>query len=183
MTRRVLALATTVGLVAGVGSVAGFAQAAAADPVCSLNSPSGTVQHVIYVQFDNTHFTRDNPTVPSDLEQMPNLLNFIQSNGTMLTNHHTPLISHTGTDILTSLTGLYAAGEDTGGVHGANRLGGNGVANSTVFGGLAGDSWRHSSAVQTGDLAVGELNQDLGTAAQAAHRGIRHHQRKSDGRC
>ena len=36
--------------------------------------------------------------------------------------------------------GLYAAGEDTGGVHGANRLGGNGVANSTVFGALAGDS-------------------------------------------
>jgi fumarate reductase flavoprotein subunit len=36
--------------------------------------------------------------------------------------------------------GLYAAGEDTGGVHGANRLGGNGVANSTVFGGLAGDA-------------------------------------------
>ena len=34
---------------------------------------------------------------------------------------------------------LYAAGEDTGGVHGANRLGGNGVANSTVFGGIAGD--------------------------------------------
>jgi fumarate reductase flavoprotein subunit len=36
--------------------------------------------------------------------------------------------------------GLFAAGEDTGGVHGANRLGGNGVANSTVFGGIAGDS-------------------------------------------
>jgi fumarate reductase flavoprotein subunit len=36
--------------------------------------------------------------------------------------------------------GLYAAGEDTGGVHGANRLGGNGVANSTVFGGIAGDA-------------------------------------------
>jgi fumarate reductase flavoprotein subunit len=35
---------------------------------------------------------------------------------------------------------LYAAGEDTGGVHGANRLGGNGVANSTVFGALAGDA-------------------------------------------
>jgi len=31
------------------------------------------------------------------------------------------------------------AGEDAGGVHGANRLGGNGVANSTVFGGIAGD--------------------------------------------
>src|ERR1700741_2256880 len=40
----------------------------------------------------------------------------------------------------TLLPGLFAAGEDTGGVHGANRLGGNGVANSTVFGGLAGQS-------------------------------------------
>ncbi len=40
----------------------------------------------------------------------------------------------------TAMHRLYAAGEDTGGVHGANRLGGNGVANSTVFGGLAGDA-------------------------------------------
>jgi fumarate reductase flavoprotein subunit len=40
----------------------------------------------------------------------------------------------------TALPGLFAAGEDTGGVHGANRLGGNGVANSTVFGAIAGDS-------------------------------------------
>ncbi|MFA5490892.1 MAG: FAD-dependent oxidoreductase [Candidimonas sp.] len=40
----------------------------------------------------------------------------------------------------TSSPGLYVAGEDAGGVHGANRLGGNGVANSTVFGGIAGDS-------------------------------------------
>jgi fumarate reductase flavoprotein subunit len=43
-------------------------------------------------------------------------------------------------DCATELPGLYAAGEDTGGVHGANRLGGNGVANSTVFGGIAGDT-------------------------------------------
>ncbi len=43
-------------------------------------------------------------------------------------------------DCSTALEGLFAAGEDTGGVHGANRLGGNGVANSTVFGGIAGDS-------------------------------------------
>ncbi len=39
----------------------------------------------------------------------------------------------------TDLPGLFVAGEDSGGVHGANRLGGNGVANSTVFGGIAGD--------------------------------------------
>jgi fumarate reductase flavoprotein subunit len=43
-------------------------------------------------------------------------------------------------DCSTELTGLFAAGEDTGGVHGANRLGGNGVANSTVFGGIAGET-------------------------------------------
>jgi fumarate reductase flavoprotein subunit len=39
----------------------------------------------------------------------------------------------------TDVEGLFAAGEDTGGVHGANRLGGNGVGESTVFGGIAGD--------------------------------------------
>ena len=43
------------------------------------------------------------------------------------------------TDCTTDLHGLFVAGEDSGGVHGANRLGGNGVANSTVFGGIAGD--------------------------------------------
>ena len=40
----------------------------------------------------------------------------------------------------TSLEGLYVAGEDAGGAHGSNRLGGNGVANSTVYGGVAGDT-------------------------------------------
>lgn len=52
----------------------------------------------------------------------------------------------------TEVDGLFAAGEDAGGVHGANRLGGNGVAESTVFGGIAGDvmasfveSRRHSA--------------------------------------
>jgi len=42
-------------------------------------------------------------------------------------------------DTRTGMPGLYAAGEDAGGAHGSNRLGGNGVANSTVFGGVAGD--------------------------------------------
>jgi fumarate reductase flavoprotein subunit len=42
-------------------------------------------------------------------------------------------------DTHTDLPGLYVAGEDAGGAHGANRLGGNGVANSTVYGGVAGD--------------------------------------------
>ncbi len=42
-------------------------------------------------------------------------------------------------DTRSALPGLYVAGEDAGGAHGANRLGGNGVANSTVYGGIAGD--------------------------------------------
>jgi fumarate reductase flavoprotein subunit len=42
-------------------------------------------------------------------------------------------------DTTTDWPGLFVAGEDASGMHGANRLGGNGVANSTVFGGIAGD--------------------------------------------
>ena len=43
-------------------------------------------------------------------------------------------------DTASASPGLFIAGEDCGGVHGANRLGGNGVANSTVYGGIAGDA-------------------------------------------
>jgi hypothetical protein len=82
-----------------------------ADPGCSLNQPGSDVKHVIYLQFDNVHLTRDNPNVPSDLEQMPNLLNFLSGNGVVDSNHHTPLIAHTGNDILTSITGLYGSNQ------------------------------------------------------------------------
>ena len=74
---------------------------------CALQSAGGQIQHIIYIQFDNVHLRRDNPNVPSDLEQMPNLLDFLQNNGTLLANEHTPLIAHTADDILTSLTGVY----------------------------------------------------------------------------
>ncbi len=46
----------------------------------------------------------------------------------------------------TDLAGLYAAGEDAGGAHGANRLGGNGVANATVFGEIAGETMAEEAA-------------------------------------
>jgi len=74
---------------------------------CPLNSPGGPIGHIVYIQFDNLHFERDNPNVPADLEQMPHLLNFLKNSGTLFANHHTPLISHTADDILTSLTGVY----------------------------------------------------------------------------
>src|SRR5690349_10716161 len=74
---------------------------------CQLGNKDGQIKHVIYLQFDNTHYRRDNPNVASDLEQMPNLLNFLKNNGTVATNDHTILISHTAGGILSSLTGLY----------------------------------------------------------------------------
>ena len=83
----------------------GAGPAAAADKK-SCKFDNG-IEHIVYIQFDNVHFRRDNPNVPSDLEQMPNLLNFLENDGTLFTNHHTPLISHTAVDMLTSLTGVY----------------------------------------------------------------------------
>jgi hypothetical protein len=65
------------------------------------------VQHVIEITFDNVHLFRDNPNVPSDLELMPNLKNFLEQNGTLSSNVHTPMIAHTADDSLTLYTGLY----------------------------------------------------------------------------
>src|SRR6476646_7363898 len=104
----VLAVIAAAATVAGtqLASARPSAKAAAPSSSCNLGN-DGKTKHVIYLQFDNTHLRRDNPNVPSDLEQMPNLLNFLKSNGTVLANDHTILISHTAGGILTSLTGLY----------------------------------------------------------------------------
>jgi hypothetical protein len=108
------------------------------------------VQHVFYIGFDNFHLRRDNSNsvanggdqndntdtnIPSDLEQVPALYNFLRgtsnapvsedssnwadgrnttysdgaaySGGTLLTNEHTPLISHTSVDFTSEYTGVY----------------------------------------------------------------------------
>ena len=60
--------------------------------------------------------------------------------------HHTMggVTINSATEVLkadgTAIPGLFAAGEVTGGVHGANRLGGTAVADFVVFGRIAGDS-------------------------------------------
>src|SRR4029077_5403820 len=110
---RVVRRAFAIGLLAS-----GYA--ANAHATCQLNSASGRIQHVVYVEFDNVHFTRDNPNVPSDLEQMPNLLNFISHNGTLDVGDKAVLISHTANDILTTQTGLYP---DRHGIAVANSFG------------------------------------------------------------
>jgi hypothetical protein len=115
--RRLAAIAGSAALLAGLGiaGATGPVHAAAASPASGPAKSDGSgscrlgngVKHVVQLMFDNVHFFRDNPNVPSDLELMPNLLNFFESNGTFLSNNHTPLIAHTANDILTSLTGLY----------------------------------------------------------------------------
>jgi hypothetical protein len=101
----------TLGL-AGTSLAATGAAASAAKPAAEAAGTSSChlgngVKHVVTLVFDNVHYFRDNPNVPSDLEQIPNLLNFFTGNGTFLSNNHTPLIAHTADNILTTFTGLY----------------------------------------------------------------------------
>ena len=100
----VFAIAGSVANARGTGSRTTTTNASTGGRACRLGHG---VKHVIDLTFDNVHFFRDNPNVPSDLELMPNLLNFFEQNGTMMSNNHTPLIAHTADDILTTLTGLY----------------------------------------------------------------------------
>jgi hypothetical protein len=104
MRARLFALAAGLAGVGTLGVAAAVPGAASATSTCSLGNG---IQHVIILQFDNVHSERDNPSVPSDLEQMPALRNFLTSNGTLLTNDHTILISHTAGGIVSTETGLY----------------------------------------------------------------------------
>jgi fumarate reductase flavoprotein subunit len=72
------------------------------------------------------------------------------------------------TDTSTEMPGLFVAGEDAGGIHGANRLGGNGVANSTVFGGIAGETMARWVRANPGHRAPDESVIEAETA-QALH--------------
>lgn len=56
------------------------------------------------------------------------------------TAHHFMGGLKTNPDASSSLKNLFGAGEVTGGVHGANRLGGNALADTQVFGKIAGES-------------------------------------------
>jgi hypothetical protein len=100
-----VATAMLVGCAIATGTDAAGAPPSSA-PVTGCHLGNG-VQHVISLVFDNVHFARDNPNVPSDLEQMPHLLNFLKQYGTVFSDVHTPLIAHTADDSLSIYTGLY----------------------------------------------------------------------------
>jgi hypothetical protein len=118
MTRLKAQLRAPVSVALGLFFLGAASQSASA--ACQLHSSGGQIKHVINIVFDNVHLRRDNPNVPSDLEQMPNLLNFLQGNGVVSGNNHTPLISHTAHDIVTGLTGVYG---DRNGIPVANSYG------------------------------------------------------------
>ena len=112
--RRITAMAGSAALLAalGIAGATGPVRAAATAPATGSDTASSChlgngITHVVKLMFDNVHFHRDNPNVPSDLEMMPNLLHFFENNGTFLSNNHTPLIAHTAVDILSTYTGLY----------------------------------------------------------------------------
>jgi hypothetical protein len=99
-----VASAVTVAAAPAVAFAADAPVASASPGACQLGNG---IEHVIELTFDNVHFFRDNPNVPSDLELMPHLMNFLKDNGALLSNMHTPLIAHTANDSLTTYTGLY----------------------------------------------------------------------------
>ncbi len=100
-------LVLVAGLVAAAAAVSASGRESSTTATSCQLSPNGQIKHLVYIQFDNTHYNRDRPNVASDLEQMPHLLDFLTSSGTLFTNDHTILISHTAGGILSSLTGLY----------------------------------------------------------------------------
>ncbi|MGH8962253.1 MAG: hypothetical protein ACRDWT_13870 [Jatrophihabitantaceae bacterium] len=107
--RRTIAIGAAA--VAGLGLLTATTPASAHPRGGGGNSPGGCtmangIKHVVELQFDNVHLTRDNPNVASDLEQMPHLLNFLKQNGTVLANTHNVLV-HTATNFMSAQTGLY----------------------------------------------------------------------------
>jgi hypothetical protein len=106
------ALAASIVAVVAAASIAAALGASGSNAAAKGPGPKNCqlangIKHVVEITFDNLHFNRDNPDVPSDLEQIPALKDFVTNNGTMLSNNHTPLIAHTADDILTNLSGLY----------------------------------------------------------------------------
>ena len=59
---------------------------------------------MIYIQFDNTHLLRDRPNVPSDSARYATPAQLLKQSGTLLSNDHTILISHTGGTSSASIT-------------------------------------------------------------------------------
>ncbi len=94
----------------GVALLAAWSGPAAA--ACELRARGGAIKRIVQIQLDNVHLRRDVANVPSDLELMPHLRDFLISDGTLGGNHQTSPLAQQVPDALTILTGLY--GDRTG---------------------------------------------------------------------
>src|SRR5438552_15549426 len=121
MNRILFALAAAGGLAVGAISPAYAATS------CPLSQSNSSIKHMVFLQFDNTHLKRDNPNVPSDLEQMPALYDFLTTKGTPGSNSHTQLISRTAAGIISTLTGVYPDRTGTGLSNSFNYFAGTGT--------------------------------------------------------
>jgi hypothetical protein len=143
---------------------------ALSEPGCHLGNG---VQHVFYIGFDNFHLRRDNSNnvanngdnnhntdtnIPSDLEQVPHLYDFLKNNGTVLTNHHTPLISHTSVDFTAAYTGVY--GDQNGIATTQNGIAayGNGAGTASVRGNGGFGFWTDPLGIGTAGAAPPAVN-------------------------
>ncbi len=130
-------VAASVLLVAGIAVIptsSAMAASSKSGSSCQLG-PQGKIKHVIILQFDNVHLERDNANVPSDIEQIPALYNFLRHQGTLLSNDHTGLISHTANGITSTETGLYPGDEGLGVSNSFEYTvpTGSGTANASAF--------------------------------------------------
>lgn len=79
---------------------------------CELRARGGAIKRVVQIQLDNVHLRRDAAGVPSDLELMPHLRDFLVSDGLLGSNHQTSPLAQKAPDTLAILTGLH--GDRTG---------------------------------------------------------------------
>ena len=123
-------------LVVGLGLLAGRSATQLADFI--RRSAELLALIVAYLTFRRTASLETQAPQKAEMERRSNLfvgLAMCLSGGAML------LIALLGQESEQGnvIPGLYAAGEITGGVHGANRLGGNAVSDFVVFGRIAGE--------------------------------------------
>jgi hypothetical protein len=62
--QNIVGMLAMVGLLLGLATSDATAEPQQANNVCELSSPKGGIQHVIYIQFDNTDFRRTTRTCP-----------------------------------------------------------------------------------------------------------------------
>ena len=102
--------------------------------VSTMNTWNQAVEAKSDAEFNRTSFANPLTTVPYYAIKITPAVHHTM--GGIVINPKAEVLNEKGE----AISGLFAAGEVTGGVHGANRLGGNAVADFTVFGRIAGQS-------------------------------------------